>query len=492
MIQDESDRGEPISYTYPYMTPPDQSRINQVKHLYEVEHLTMRQIAQMLRMCTKTISCIITGKERPKKERKPSLIYPFLRLITEWYEKYPSLKATQVYERLKGYGYQGGYGMVSVYSQKHRKKTQEIYHELEFLPGEEAQVDWMEATLPFGKVYGFVFILAYSRYLFVQFYPRSSLEFFLDGHSEAYKEIGGVARCHRYDNLKSVVIQRKPEIIFNAQFLDFARHYGFSIHPCTPGRANEKGRVERVIRDIRGFVETHDFSDLADLNRKAGIWRKERNQRVHRSTKIAPLEMLKEEPLIPLPAICYKPCRIVLASIGKTAFIEFETNRYSVPGEYTGMGAMLRVYADRIEILIKDKVVASPRRSFGRNEKIEHPSHRARLLQKTPNFKYERIYQLMKNMGGEIAHFLSMAESEGDDPLVVAYGLFRLLRTSSKEMLLSATREANTLHVYKLQYIESLLAPRNTKEESPVYPQNTSLLDISYEKRELTEYDELI
>ena len=486
MIQDKNDRKYAIPYTCSCMI--DQSRINQVKHLYEVEHLTMRQIAQMLKMCTKTISCIITGKERPKKERKPSLIHPFLRLVAEWYEKYPRLRATQVYERLKTYGYQGGYGMVIEYTRKFRKKTRQVYHELEFLPGEEAQIDWMEATLPFGKVYGFVFILAYSRYLFVKFYPRSSLEFFLDGHIEAYGEMGGVARRHRYDNLKSVVIRRKPELVFNAQFLDFARHYGFSIHPCTPGRANEKGRVERVIRDIRTFIEGNDFADSADLNRKATIWRKEKNLKTHRATKKIPFDTFRAEPLIPLPAIPYKPCRMVPASIGKTAFIEFETNRYSVPGEYAGTGAMLRVYADRIEIFTKDRLVATHRRSFGRNEKIEHPSHREKLLQKTPNFKYERIYQLMKHMGKEIDHFLGQAE---DDPLAVAYGLFRLLKTSSKEMLLSAIREANGLNVYKLKYIESLLAPRTAKEESPVYPQNASLLEISYRKRELTEYDEL-
>lgn len=470
----------------------DQPRIQQIKHLYEVEHLSMRQIAQMLKMCTKTISCTITGKERPKKERKPSLIHPFLRLIQQWYEQYPRLRATQVYERLKAYGYTGGYGMVRVHTGKLRKKRHEVYHELEFLPGEEAQIDWMEATLSFGKVYGFVCILAYSRYLFVHFYPRSSLEFFLDGHIRSYTEIGGIPRRCRYDNLKSVVIQRKPEITFNAQFLDFARHYGFSVHPCTPGRANEKGRVERVIRDIRTFIEGTDFADLADLNRKAGIWRKGRNERLHRSTGKTPVDALNEETLILLPTFPYKPCRIVPASIGKTAFIVCETNRYSVPGEYAGMGAAIRVYADHIEILIQDGIIASHRRSFGRNEKIEHPSHRARLLQKTPNFKYERIYCLMKNMGKEIAHFLAQAEEEGEEPLTIAYGLFRLLRTSSKEMLLSAVREANALHIYKLKYIESLLAPRNTKEMSPVYPQNVSLLDISYRKRELTEYDELV
>jgi hypothetical protein len=72
----------------------DPSRVSQVKHLYEVERLTMNQIARELRMCHKTVSSIITGKPRPKKERKPSLISPFLRLIEEWYEKYPRLRAT--------------------------------------------------------------------------------------------------------------------------------------------------------------------------------------------------------------------------------------------------------------------------------------------------------------------------------------------------------------------------------------------------------------
>ena len=89
-------------------------------------------------------------------------------------------------------------------------------------------------------LYGFVYLLAYSRYLFVHFYPRHSLEFFLDGHLRAFQEIGGLAHRHRYDNLKSVVLKRTPEITFNPQFLEFSRHYGFSIHPCTPGRADEK------------------------------------------------------------------------------------------------------------------------------------------------------------------------------------------------------------------------------------------------------------
>jgi transposase len=469
----------------------DPSKISQVKHLYEVEHLTMRQIAKELRMCTKTVSRIITGKARPEKPPRPTVLASYLRLIEEWYARRPSLKATQVYERLKEYGYTGKYTAVSSYTRRFRKSRKEVYHELDFLPGECAQVDWMTSNLPFGKVYGFAFILAYSRYLFVRFYPRSSMEFFLDGHIEAYKELKGAARCNWYDNLRSVVIQRKPELLFNAQFIDYARHMGFSIHACNPGKGNEKGRVERAIRDLRSFVEANDFADIADLNRKTDRWRREKNERIHRTTRTPPLTALTGEPLLPLPMIPYKPYRLVQGSIGKTAFVEFDTNRYSVPTDYAGLGATILAYPGHVEIMIHNSKVAHHQRSFGRYQKIEHPSHREKLLDRTPHGKYERICRLMERMGEEIASFLRLGEEEGEDKLRAAHGLFCLLRNSSKEMLLSAVREANGLHIYKLRYVESLLTPGTNREESPVYPQNASLLTISYEKRELTEYDGL-
>ncbi len=236
----------------------DSMTIQQVRQLYEVERLSLRQIVQKLQISRKAVSRIIQDPPLKKPTRK-FLCQPYDRLIREWYQEYPFIKATQVYERLKSYGFPGGYGTVKRYTRPLRQKRSPGFHELTFLPGEEAQIDWMEWRFPFGVLYGFVYLLAYSRYLFVHFYPRHSLEFFLDGHLRAFQEIGGLAHRHRYDNLKSVVLKRTPEITFNPQFLEFSRHYGFSIHPCTPGRANEKGRVERVIRDLKDFLKISQF-----------------------------------------------------------------------------------------------------------------------------------------------------------------------------------------------------------------------------------------
>lgn len=462
-----------------------------VRHLREVEGLSLRQIAAKLNLSRKKVWRLVR-EEKMVKPAFSSILKPYERLVGEWYREYPFIKVSQVYERLKSYGFKGSYGTVKLGTKRFRQKRNESFHELEFLPGEEAQVDWMEWKLLSGAVYGFVYILAWSRYVYVRFYPRQSLEFFLDGHLQAIHEVKGVAHRHRYDNLKIVVIRRQPEIQLNPQFLDFARHFGFSIHVCSPGRANEKGRVERVIRDIKDYLRVTPAEDLRELNKKVDLWRKERNDRVHRSTGKRPAEALREEKLRPLPQIDSRPYRLVTASISKTGFVEFETNRYSVPSEYSGLSCEVLALPDSLEIVVKGRKVATHRRLFQRKEKQENPSHRGKLLERTPHFKYQRIFALMKGMGKEVEHFLLEAEQEGEDPVACAYQLFRLLRGISKETLLSAIREANSLKVHRIRYIQSLLQPQGLRETNPVCPQDKTLLEIAYEGRELDDYDELI
>lgn len=178
----------------------DQIFCSQVRHFYEVEHLSMRQIARKLGVSKKRVSRVIR-REKMSRPPRQSILAPYERLIAQWYQEYPFLKASQLYERLRPYGFKGSYATVALYSQKYRQKRRESYHELTFLPGECAQIDWVEVRFPWVVAYGFAMILAYSRYLYVRFYPRQSLEFFLEGHIEAFREMGGVAHQHWYDNL---------------------------------------------------------------------------------------------------------------------------------------------------------------------------------------------------------------------------------------------------------------------------------------------------
>lgn len=468
----------------------DDETAARVLQLYQAENFSMRQIAAYSGMCLKTVSRIIHAEGVPLRHvHHEMVIAPYQRLIETWYAEYPKLKASQTFDRLLALGFTGSYTTVSRATKKLRTKKPVMFHERVLLPAEEAQVDWMVLTLPWGTVYGFVYILAWSRYLVIRFYPKMTFEFFLDGHLEAFRECMGVAHAHRYDNLKSVVLSRKPVLRLNAQFVDFSRHYGFAIHPCTPYRANEKGRVERVIRDVRSFLYTQHPKDLAELNRLVDQWQRIRNNTPHSMTGRSPSDASFDEPLKKLPAIGYLARRTLVAKVSKTGFVEVESNRYSVPSRYCGQSVTVALYPSIIEVIVNSHPVASHRRSFAKKQTFEHPTHRTDLLSITPAYKQKRIYLLMTRMDTNIARFVQDGERDGHDPLKTAHTLFRLLVQFGKPCLLSAVREAISQKATKPDLVAAILAKPVSSSACPVTPQNGSLLAISYEERNLACYD---
>lgn len=468
----------------------NESLLKRILHLREVEKLSLRQIGKELDIDRKKVCRILKQSEIPIKPiERPKIITPFKELIAEWYRQRPYLKATQVYERLQSYGFVGSYPTVVVWTSKYRKKKEEVYHTLEFLPGQEAQVDWFFFNHKLlGQMAGFVYILSYSRYAWGMFYPKTSFEFFLAGHIECFRHIGGLAHCHRYDNLKSVILKHTPEIEYNPQFLDFARFYGFSIYVCNPYKGNEKGRVERIIRDIHSFLYAEDFIDIDNLNRKFHLWLDKRNNTIHRSTDKTPKELLIQERLISLPEASYAPRRVIQAMTSKTALVEFETNKYSLPSTCASKGVEIIAYPERIEISLAGKKIATHTRCFGKRQTIQNPLHAEKLLERTPRFKMQRILQLITNMDLAFKHFLDNQDND-TQRIDAAYQLFVLLKSHSRPMLTSAVRELNTLSCFKIRALRSLLQLPESKEYEPLWPQNQNLLNLTYKERSLNDYD---
>ena len=54
--------------------------------------------------------------------------------------------------------------------------------------------------------------------------------------------------AHKYDNMKSVVLERRGDAIrFHPTLLELAAHYRFEPRPVAPARGNEKGLVAYCI-----------------------------------------------------------------------------------------------------------------------------------------------------------------------------------------------------------------------------------------------------
>jgi transposase len=452
-----------------------ESLTQRVLHLKQVEKLSQRQIAEKLNIGRKRVRRILNGSSSAKPIPKKSILDEYVHLIVHWYKEYPKLKANQVYERLKSYGYQGSYASVARLSRPYRKNKPKAYHSLTFVPGEEAQVDWFFFNHEkFGQVAGFLYVLSYSRYAWGMFYQKTSLEFFLAGHMECFEHIGGLAHQHRYDNVKTVVLSRHPIVQYNPQFLDFSRFYGFSIYLCNPYKGNEKGRVERVIRDIRAFLYAEEFIDINDLNKKFREWLTKRNNTIHRSTTKTPQELLSKERLILLPQNPYLPRRVIPAVASKTALVEFDTNKYSVPSSWGSKSVEIIAYPDRIEICMTGKSIVTHKRCFSKKQIIQNPIHAEKLLNQTPQFKMQRIHQLITNMDSAFKEFILFQDND-NQRVQAAYQLFQLLKTHSKIIVVSAVRELKTMKCFKIKALRSLLHLPEPKEGDPLWPQNTQL-----------------
>ena len=460
-----------------------------IRYLKDVLGLSFRQIQLQSGISRKRASRLYS-KTTETNMPPPRLLHDYRSLIGEWFAECPSLKASQVYQRLQARGVKVSYPTVTLETLVFRKKRPTIYHPLEFLPGEEGQVDWFFVNLPpLGKLCGFAMILSYSRYLFAHLFCRSSFEFFIEGHRQAFDFFGGFPQTLVYDNLSSVVLQRQP-LQYNPRFLEFAHHYRFEIRLCNPASGNEKGRVERVIRTLKEtFFNAVSFSSLEGLNRSLHQWVKEKNQTLHRATGKKPDDLLTEEKLKSLPAIGWDNVTIHLPKITtKTGLMIFDTNLYSVPDYLTGKSLSIHSSCDKVEIFDGDKRVASHPRCFEWNQKKINPLHRS-FAKISSEAKRERIFCVIKNMDPILREFLERNQGASEDPYQSAYQIFRILPRVSRSILISAVRECLQRKTPRMKTLRSLLQLQPAETAEVVSPQRQELLDISYAPRPLKEYD---
>jgi hypothetical protein len=468
-------------------------------YLRDVLGLSFYQIEDRTGISRKRASRIYRGSYQDKSIRpdhgrikRDFILDPYRSLIAEWFKEHPTLKAQQVHGWLTTRGVKISYPAVVKYTRGFRKKVSKAYHQLTFLPGEEAQTDWCFINHPqLGKLYCFVFILSYSRYLFAHIFARSSFEFFIEGHLMAFSALRGIPYGIRYDNLATVVLNRRPELQYNPRFLEFSRHCNIEIRLCNPGAGNEKGRVERAIRTLREtfFNTMEKYSSLKALNHGLHEWVDNKNHTLHRTTEIKPAELLQEEKLRPLPE---KPWNNVLihppVKTTKTAMMVFDTNSYSVPDYLVGKSLSIHSTPDAVIIYDGTKQVASHPRSFDRHRQIINPLHRSygKLSVKA---KTERIHAVIKALHPVLSEFLDKNQACGEDPQKTAYEIFRLMKSHSRAMLISVASECLNKRSPRLRTFLSYLHMEFTEAET-VQPLKGELLNISYHPRGLEAYDE--
>ncbi len=335
----------------------DPELVAKIRLLFFAEHWKIGTIATQLNLHRDTVRAALETDRfnRPKQDRTSCKTDPYVDFIRHTLAQYPRLRSTRIFQMIRARGYEGG----------------------------SSQLRRLVARL--RPV--FVITLSYSRALALNFFFDQSLENLLRAHVEAFQQFQGSPRTILYDNMRSVVLERyQNQVRLHPRLLELAAHYHFAAHPCRPARGNEKGRVERVIRFIReSFFAARPFTTLEDFNRQAHLWRDEvahRRPWPQDDSRIVAEAFREEQPrLLPLPAHPLETDRLLPIHSGKTIYVRFDLNDYSIPPTAVGRALTLLASTATIRILQEGVEIARHRRSWDRHQVLEDPAHRQALLE---------------------------------------------------------------------------------------------------------------
>ena len=364
------------------------------RRLFFAEHWRVGTIATELGLHHDTVRrALETGRFNVRPAPRPSRLDVFVPFIAQLLEQHPRLRATRVHEMLVLRGHQGCATQTRRLVRRLRPRTTaEAYLKLTTMPGEEAQVDWAHfGHVQIGRarrpLMAFVMVLSWSRALHALFTLDQSMDSFLRGHVECFRAMGGCARVLLYDNLKSAVLARTGDAIqFHPRLIELASHHHFMPRPVAVARGNEKGRVERAIRFLRDrFFAARSFRDVDDLNEQFVQWRDRfgHARPCQADTTITVAEALERERpvLLPLPEHPFECSRVLGLSSGKTPYLRFDLNDYSIPHDLVRIPLTLVASHELVRVIdATGREVARHRRSYDRGQLVEDERHLAGLV----------------------------------------------------------------------------------------------------------------
>ena len=352
----------------------------------------------------------------------------------------------------------------------------------------------------------FVMVLSHCRMVFLRFFLDARMDSFLSGHALAFAAFGGVPRVLLYDNLKSAVLERVDHangcaIRFNPALLALAGHYCFEPRPVAVARGNEKGRVERAIRYIRdSFFAARTFTGLDDLNAQAEKWclgtAADRRWAQDGALSVRQAFEAESAKLLALPQHEFALGERVAVAVGKTPYVRFDLNDYSVP--HTHVRRTLAVLADERTVRILDggTELARHDRCWDRGQQIENPAHVQRLIEHKRAARAHRACDRLAQAAPAAATLLERAGARGDNLGSITATLLRLLDRYGAVALQVAILEALQRDVPHPNAVRLALerARQDSGQPPPValvLPEHVARRDAPVRPHALGSYDRL-
>jgi len=264
---------------------PLKAKDNEILVLKQVGSLSNMEIARRYGVTEGAIRYRLKRKAECRgdgRKSKPSQLDRYRGIITGWVNDQSGRRHRETIKLLDGvlrrhHGYLGSYDALRRYVRRHypgfMKKRLRV--RVDTPPGKLGQVDWKEDVwVQLGgpglwvKLQAFVITLGFSRKTVVVWSDGKDLPRWLNGHGRSFKKLGGLPYVLRPDCLGSAVVRwngQRSEI--NEVYRKYLSKLGVLVFPSRPGRPEDKGKVEKRIRDIFGRLDLRHqvFRDVMDL-----------------------------------------------------------------------------------------------------------------------------------------------------------------------------------------------------------------------------------
>jgi transposase len=490
------------------MITPEQHA--EIRRLHYGEHWKVGTIAAALGVHHDTVRAAIAHDTQGLRRGtcRATLLDPYLPFIRDTLAQYPRLRATRLFEMVKSRGYPGSVVQLRRWVHLIRPAaTATVYRRLSTLAAEEAQIDWGSfGSIRIGRgvrpLSGFVMVLSYSRAIFALFTVDQTLESFLRGHVEAFAAFQGVARTLVYDNLRSAVLERAGSAIrVHPRLLELAGHYHFAPRPCTPGRANEKGKVERQILYLRqAFFAARTFVDVDDLTAQFRRWRDEiAHQRPHpeyRDRTVAEILAEEQPRLLPLPAHPFETAVMRTVIAGKTPYVRFDRNHYSIPHAHVRRPLTVVASPTTVRVLAGTEEIARHARSYDTGQVVEDEAHVRGLIAATRQTNPSSARDRLRLAVPVVATLLERLAARGESLRVPVARLLNLLDDYGPQELTAAIEQAlerDALGAGAIAHIlETRRRQRGLKPPLPMaLPDRPGVRDLDITPHRLETYDAL-
>ena len=327
----------------------------------------------------------------------------------EWIEQQLRLgrNGMAIYQDLvELFGFTHRYNSVKRFVRRLKRKDPQQYDRLEFLMGEEAQVDYgrgaptLHSNGKYLRPRLFIMTLKYSGRAFRKTVWKSSKQTWCKLHEEAFRYFGGCSQYVTLDNLREGVI--KPDIYepdLNPLYAAMLEHYSVVADPARVSDSDRKGTVENAVKHTQNTaLKGRKFEGIEAQNEWLMHWESRwASQRIHGRAKRQVEEMfLEEKPhLTQLPLMPFRYFEQETRTVYDDGTIQVGNCYYAANPAPLGSEVTVRIFDEEIQILDTRRMEVIRR----------HPkSRRAGSLMMDPG---DRIF----NPSRETDRLLSQAEA---------------------------------------------------------------------------------